>query len=165
MSSICGLFLISFYFGIEIGELNSKRRGRWVYFQVARSEERVNAFPLSTRLLISWHCVGQEAISDSRAYFLQISTEKSWREWRLAKRTFRIQKVTKPGSENRVGKKGNLRQKTACIRKAMLHIKYYKSGTYKIGSSVILPIIRHHHWLKRDQVRCVTPYWIFESER
>jgi len=49
-------FLIFFYFGIEVGELNSKRRKRWISFQVARSEERVNAFPLNTKPLVFWHC-------------------------------------------------------------------------------------------------------------
>ena len=56
MSNICMFFLIFFYFGIEVGELNSKRRKRWISFQVARSEERVNAFPLNTKPLVFWHC-------------------------------------------------------------------------------------------------------------
>lgn len=43
MSTVCMFFLLFFYFGVEIGELNSKRRKRWISFQVARSEERVNA--------------------------------------------------------------------------------------------------------------------------
>lgn len=46
--------LFFFFFGIESRELNSKRRKRWISFQVARSEERVHAFPLSPKLLIFW---------------------------------------------------------------------------------------------------------------
>lgn len=44
MSNIRMFFLIFFCFGIEIGELNSKRR-RWIYFQVARKWRKGKCLP------------------------------------------------------------------------------------------------------------------------
>lgn len=74
-------------------------------------EGRVNAFALSTEELLLWHCVGQTLITDSLAYFLQISAGKARRTSGVAKWTSRIKIATESESQNGVGKKNTLGRK------------------------------------------------------
>lgn len=76
-----------------------------------KREGRANAFPLSTEELMLWHCAGQTLITDSRAYFPQISAGKAWRMSGVAKWKSRIKIATESESQNGAGKKKTLGRK------------------------------------------------------